>query len=88
MTANSQNLSSKVTIFTTDHFDGFYEIDPEDVFEFSEQYMHMGDRNPYAKMIERSNVFLDEGLTPIFMSDESGMILLVSSEEHREKKFH
>lgn len=89
--ANSQNLSFDVmdserfkssNLFHSRDFELFRPLDDEEIYENVKNYNHLGETNPYLHMIDRAAFIRRHGLTPIFMVDETGFKMLVTSEEH------
>lgn len=66
----------------------YHVVDQDDVESAMYQYADLGDRNPYAQMVDRALFFQKYGLTPVFMSDESGLKMLVTSQEYINKRLH
>lgn len=79
---------SNSKLFRKDDMGDFHVIDGEEIMEAFSQYIHLGAGNPYGLMMDRAGFLKRHGLTPVFMVDQSGTRLVVTSDEHIRLKLH
>lgn len=64
-----------------------FPVDTADVLAL--WYAHMGEENnSYDEMIYRSNFIKKHGLTPVFLSDITGTMMAVTSQENLDNKLN
>ncbi len=95
--ANSLNLSfdeadiarfQQSNLFSSGEFPHYQPLEPLVIYKNMEDYMHLEGSNPYIHMVDRASFFRRHGLTPLYMVDNTGFKMLVTSEEHYYHKLH
>lgn len=83
-----QRYQHVMQVFRIENYSGLLSPIPEETIIQCWMEHSNKKQNDYDQVVERGRFYRKHGLTPAYLSDPSGMMLIVTSQEHIENKLH